>query len=106
MEALRRAMEAVPGSTLAHYRLPRQTVVLRVVSGRCPACERHKRSTADAYERGLGADLVVEVNVDDARVHRLVHDAGVTKIPAYLLLPPSGAPAVVRYPDEVPLRTP
>ena len=95
--SLVRAMSTVPAKTLDEYRMPRKTVALRVVSRNCPACVEHKRRRAAAYERGL-ADAIVELDAEDATTARLVHRVGITKIPAYILLPPGRAAPVVRYP--------
>lgn len=100
MEALKRAMVAVPSDTIETFRGRRGCVALRVVSEHCPACVSHKQERASSYEEGLGC-VVIEVSIDDKWVRRLVVKAGVEKIPAYILLAP-GSGEEIRYPNETP----
>ena len=84
MEALLRAIDAVPGSTASEYRVPGKNVALRVVSKDCPACSRFE-AHRKAFESRL-ADVIFEVDVGDSRGYNLAKQSNVTKIPAYILL--------------------
>lgn len=94
MKAVARAFATVPGKTLAHYRIPRKTVALRVFSTGCEACNRFE-SNRLSFERSLGADLVVDLNADLAVSRTLALKAGVKQIPSYIVLSPGGRTELV-----------
>lgn len=106
MHALVRAMEAIPGHTTSEYRVPGQRVVIRVVSHNCPACDAYKNANAKHFEKKhFAKSIILELSTHLPAVYNVATAAGVTKIPAYILLYP-GADVQVKYPcDERPSST-
>ena len=84
-----RVYDRVPPDTLEDLWWKGRVVALRVTRSNCPACDRLKDPSASRQrlERGLEADAVVPWDVSRSEQKlRVVTDAGVTRVPSYLVL--------------------
>ena len=79
---------------LDDYRVSGKAVALRVFSPGCPACETFESRRAE-FEKGLEVDIVFDVCADEERRRRMALDAGVRRVPAYIVLDGPGTPRVV-----------
>lgn len=95
--ALFRSVRAVVPKTLDELRLPKDTVVLRCVLPGCAACADFAPRRAE-YERKRGWRHVLRWDCSHKRRRQLAMDAGVGDLPAYVVVPPRGAPIHVVVP--------
>ena len=88
-EAFFRSMRAVVPKSLDELRLPRKDVVLYVSVPGCEMC-RAFQSRRAAYERSKGWKNVLDWSGTHYRRRALALEAGVTDLPAYIVVPPHG----------------
>lgn len=92
--ALTRCLEAVPPTSLDEMKHPSKTVALLCTLSGCASCEDFVADGQRAYEermRGAHPDLVIRPwNCDIHQLRSLARSAGVTDLPAYVVLSPDG----------------
>ena len=93
-----RALAAVPPATLEELAPSRGTVALRCRAPGCARCADFEVQGRDAFEASLGVDLVVPWDCGHARRRDLALAAGVTAVPAYVVLEAGGGVRVLRPP--------
>ncbi len=84
-----RIYERSPPSSLDDLRWKGKTVALFVTNEDCPSCRRFKENTSrkESFEREMSLNTVIPWNVSrNEKMMQLVSDAGVTKVPCYVLL--------------------
>ena len=88
-ESMARVYQRAPPSSLDDLRWNGTTVALFVTSHNCPSCRRFKEDTSrkTSFERNMSIHTVIPWDVSKSqKMKQLVADAGVTKIPCYVLL--------------------
>lgn len=96
MNAWVRSLTTVPPESVADVAPPHSVLLLCQRPGcvQCSSFESYGRAALEAEMGGRGV-RVVDWDCSDARRRALALDAGVTAVPAYVLLTPTGERTVV-----------
>ena len=93
--AIGRCYRAVP-ATLEGLRPRTGAIALRCVLRGCSACKSFDADERAAFEPTLGVRHVLPWGCDDEARRRIATEAGVTDLPAYVVVPATGPVRVVR----------
>ena len=95
--AIDRCLRAAPVRDLSEFRSTSGTVALRCAREGCVECRSFDADGRIGFEQRLRAARVIPWDCDVDERRELAARAGVDKIPAYVLVAPSGEVSV-RYP--------